>query len=618
MKKVLCSVLATVFLATVLLGSMPFSVAASSGGMTFSSSYTYETAEPLGDLPATFEATLMLPKGLSGRGGVIYGNYPGFGRCVSFEIHHNGNPRLFIDDNGVKDNYSCIFNNVDLRTGDWVHVAIVKDSDNNNVHCYVDGELKQTKSFETPKTADINCRMVLGGDLRSGNVQNFKGTLKNVAVYKDIRTAAEVKSDAKSTKPDKSALTAYYDLSSLSSNKPETIKDQSSDKRDLTLTVPGKRWFTQKDAVTDYAYSFAFVGDTQKVAINDPDKFHYIYDWLVENAEEKNLKFVFGLGDITDKNTAAEWAVAKENIKKLDSVVPYSLVRGNHDGKQNYMDYMSYDEYTNQLGGMYEDNILNCWQTLEVGTIKYLIMCLDYGPSDAVMNWASGVIKDHPDHNVIITTHCYLFRDGTTLDENDVAPPTKAGGGFNNGDHIWDKLVKKHKNIVLVVSGHDPYDNIVVKQAKGNEGNLVTQILIDPQGVDLSDGSTGLVAMFHFSEDGKNIQVEYYSTIKKQFFKEENQISFEIACLGGTAGTSANVGDTSSKADDAASDNASSDDTSVKSDATLSETDESEKGGSNITVIIIAVAAAVIGAAGATAGILIVQKKKKPSSDKSE
>ena len=156
---------------------------------------------------------------------------------------------------------------------------------------------------------------------------------------------------------------------------------------------------------------------------------------------------------------------------------------------------------------------------------------MDYGASDAILNWAADIIESHPNHRVIITTHAYLFRDGTTLDVNDVVPPNKTGandGSKNNGDQMWDKLISQHENIFLVMSGHDPCDNIIVAQDKGVHGNVVTQMLIDPQGVDLEQGATGMVAMLYFSNDGKTLTIENYSTIRDEFYMTSSQMTIEI------------------------------------------------------------------------------------------
>jgi hypothetical protein len=97
---------------------------------------------------------------------------------------------------------------------------------------------------------------------------------------------------------------------------------------------------------------------------------------------------------------------------------------------------------------------------------------------------------------------------------------------------MWDKLISKHENIVLVLSGHDPCDNVVMTQTEGDHGNIVTQMLIDPQGVDAALGVTGLVAMLYFSEDGSHVTVEYYSTVREQFFISTNQFEFDLAVVG--------------------------------------------------------------------------------------
>ena len=37
-----------------------------------------------------------------------------------------------------------------------------------------------------------------------------------------------------------------------------------------------------------------------------------------------------------------------------------------------------------------------------------------------------------------------------------------------------------------------------------------------------------MIAVLYFSEDGKNVTVEYLSPVKNQFFLTENQFSFEL------------------------------------------------------------------------------------------
>ena len=521
-------------------------LAAGNDGMSFTADKVYRGYDPLSAAPLTIEATIQFPAGFSAseRGGVICGNYYyASTNSLSIEIHQNGNPRVyFIEKNGAVHDWK--FDKVNLYTGEWIHLAIVFDHSNDNLLCYVDGELKQTIARGGTYLTAPTDSMVIGGDLRDGNTQYFKGKIQSVSMYSDVRTAADIASDAKATTFAADNLLVAYDLTALAGTTPETIPDVSGNGNDASYIYterPDDRFFTDKAPVTDYAYSIAVVGDTQRLSFANPDKVGNIYDWIVQNQKSKKIQYVVGLGDITENNTDAEWANAMKHIGKLNGVVSYGLVRGNHDlynpaGTNQFDKYTPQIKYEDQIEGCYNGQTYNSYKTLKIGQLDYLFLNLDYGPDDGVLTWAGEVIAAHPNHNVIISTHAYLFRDGTTLDEGDVYPPTKdavfnafPGSKPNNGDHMWDKLVSKYENIVLVLSGHDPCDRIVTTQTKGVNGNTVTQMLIDPQGLDDEvRGGTGMVAMLYFSEDGSQIQVEYISTVKNAYFLEENQFTVKI------------------------------------------------------------------------------------------
>ena len=91
----------------------------------------------------------------------------------------------------------------------------------------------------------------------------------------------------------------------------------------------------------DYAYSFAVVGDTQNLNYydvnNNTTHMNTLYQWLVDNKDAKNIQYVMGVGDITQSwhtgyaQITPEWKHAAGAVAILDGVIPYSLVRGNHD-----------------------------------------------------------------------------------------------------------------------------------------------------------------------------------------------------------------------------------------------------------------------------------------------
>lgn len=292
-------------------------------------------------------------------------------------------------------------------------------------------------------------------------------------------------------------------------------------------------WFAEKEPVTDYAYSMVFVPDTQILLRNDPDNFHKIYDWILDNKEAKNIQYVLGLGDITDYDANDEWRLAYDQITRMDGVVPYSLIIGNHDSTERFNRTFNKEPYISSYEGSYDDKIENTWRTLMIGSIPYLILTLDFLPDDEILEWANGVVEAHPNHNVIVTTHAFLHSDGTPMSEGEGWHTTvDSRVRTNDADDIWEKFVRKHENIVLVVGGHIASDRVVMTQSYGDHDNIVTQVLIDHQDVDEQQGSAGMVCTFYFSADGSKVQVETYSTVRDLYYMPENQFSFELAVVG--------------------------------------------------------------------------------------
>ena len=312
--------------------------------------------------------------------------------------------------------------------------------------------------------------------------------------------------------------------------------------------------FTENsDPATDYAYSFAVVGDTQKLVYNDTyfgtDYTSYIYDWIVQNKKSKKIELVMGLGDITDKDgvdqtaddgidqTDLEWDIAVEQHAKLENAgIPYTLVRGNHDTVAKLdEDFAANPNFTGGEIGYYDGTSLgNYYMKFTIGGHKYMVFVFAFGPHNDILTWASGEIAANPDYKVILTTHAYMYKDGTTLDANNSVPPRKASytSSRNNGNDIWYKLASQHENIIMVLSGHDPSNNIVWRSDLGDNGNTVAQFLIDPQGLDAKENyKTGMVAMFYFSADGSRVEVEYVSTYHSLENKKEYVYNEDVNCF---------------------------------------------------------------------------------------
>ncbi len=513
--------LVLVLLATVCCG---LSVSAEITGATFGKANVYASASPLSQEPATFEATVRFDgtQKYPSRGGVIVGNfYDEKTPCISFEIYTNGAPRLYaIDDTAVVHDY--VFNELTTYLGEWTHVAITVDNAASAITCYINGgEYSQTLEMTAPLQVTMTHSMCIGGDFRLVNEQYFKGEISSVALYSDVRTAREVRGDSFAVKPAMHDLIGYYDLAGAST----TLQDMYGEGIEFTTIPSVQQWVEGYQPITDHDYAFAVMGDTQTLTCYYPDKLPILYDWIVDNTEEQKLKFVFGLGDITDQDTTEEWTLAKSNIIKMNGVVPYSIVRGNHDSTGNYNQYFTLDEYKDVIDGSYKDTMMYTYQKFEIGDLKYLVLAMDINASDEALEWANNVIAEHRDYNVIITTHIYLSTNGEPLPDG---KGTTKYGGVNDCSQWWEKMIKKHENVVLVLSGHVPTNRIITSQREGENGNIVTQMLVDPQTTDKTYEGAGLIALLKFTEGGKRVNVEYYSPIHDKYFMAENQFAFDL------------------------------------------------------------------------------------------
>ena len=304
---------------------------------------------------------------------------------------------------------------------------------------------------------------------------------------------------------------------------------------------PTDGWYLGESKATDYAYSFAVVGDTQKTTGYYSDKLHYIYDWILENAESKKINYVIGLGDIVESNKATrdyEWYVATEQLERLTAAgLNQSIIRGNHDRVSYYDDHITVEKFGKDLDGYYNE-MKNTYRRITIGGVKYLMLTLDLFATDDEVEWAENVIKANPDYNVVLTTHGYFNHGKNNYDLINRVDPTWTEEGTseaaeisNSGQEIFDKLVNKYSNIVLVMCGHryptdhEPY----MRETTRADGSKVVEMMINPQNMETEFGrSFGMLAMLYFSEDGKNVQLEYFSTISEMYYRDKYQFSFEL------------------------------------------------------------------------------------------
>ena len=321
-------------------------------------------------------------------------------------------------------------------------------------------------------------------------------------------------------------------------------------------------WTTEGD-VNDHDFAFAFVGDIQSMTAvdyknsldddpeNDTAYVDTLFSWLANNAESQKIKHVFTLGDLTeyssendpDLSYAAreeggspnasgdkEWTIVKSAISKLDGIVPYSIVRGNHDDYQ-IDTVFGYDAYKSNFNGFYAgeyalsnqadreakyytNSITNSYKLVEIEGIKYIFITLDFNPTRGVVTWLDNILTQYSDYNAIITTHSFIREDlslATAQHLQTVVVAGKAGGAAP--EWIWKNCLSKHSNVMMTVCGHWDAQNVRMTTTEGDNGNQVLHLMVNPQVYDKRVEASGLVFLMRFFDGGKTVKAEYYSTI---------------------------------------------------------------------------------------------------------
>ena len=283
-------------------------------------------------------------------------------------------------------------------------------------------------------------------------------------------------------------------------------------------------------------FTLAIIPDTQIYAYNDPawrrssraEVFVQMTRWISDNAHSHNIRFALHMGDIvTTHDRASEWAVANRAMSQLDGVVPYCFTVGNHDlamvganvrDSTLFNKTFSYRRYERQpwYGGrladdgfLPNDNYDNSYHFFTGAGHKFLIVSLEVGPTDRMLAWADGVIGKHPEHRAIVITHSYM--DGHDVRDRPGGYGYLPPGEANTGEDIWQKLIRKHESVFLVLNGHlsNKQGHRGLLASRGDHGNTVYQLL---SGEDYD----GWLRLLRFVPDKDQIEVKSFSPWKPQ------------------------------------------------------------------------------------------------------
>lgn len=525
-------------------------------GVSFSSATDQLcSAGRLTDIPRTFEATIKLPTDLTGRAGVICGNYMNAGYYdydlgyVNFEIYENGQPRLYWQQGRRGQDpeaQSVVVSGVDLRQDEWVHVAFTFDENTDTVKCYINGTLVSTVDDFVFNPVIPAQALKVGGDYRGTgsktldgtyNSQYFKGEIANISIWSSVRTDEEIAADVQALQggtlsTDGDGLLSAWSFADSTASYFEDLSQNDNDVADFV------DWLAPDFAEGDY--SMVALPDTQFLSERYPDSYTALTQWIVNNQEKYNIQAVMHMGDMVNVGTTAQWTAAKTAMDILDTAgIPWMPMRGNHDPSDGFNSTFPYEAYGSSrawFGGSYEHDVLgqdkldSTYWYVTVGEREYLILSLGWAPSMGALDWAEEIVQNNQDKNVIVTVHAFMYWDGTHLNDEDLDYASAYVSSAMDGSVIWDRL-SKYPNVVLGMGGHIGYPDVIARTDLNGAGKEVTSLLCDAQGIDYTY-NLAMMMLLTFHEDSDEVDVNWYSVCNGKLFRDRNQFTITVPHVG--------------------------------------------------------------------------------------
>ncbi len=279
----------------------------------------------------------------------------------------------------------------------------------------------------------------------------------------------------------------------------------------------------------DPSKSFSFVGipDTHVDFLCSGGRLERMSQWIADNKERLNIRFVAHLGDAGDRrgsgNLQEMHRMARSSLQPiLAAGIPLSVSIGNHDydvgsntrpnSSWNAPNSFGMDLYEDMpgFGGTFEQEsdapgvdpggTANHYITVKATGQDFLLLNLEIGARQKVMDWSEDlVLNRYPNHQVMVFTHSYLTIDGDRVHAGLTYSP-KHYRGFSNepgpeytldAEDQWQQYFRRWPNLRMVHSGHHIRGARQTYQVSaGDAGNRVAEWFYNWQewGYDAAEG----------------------------------------------------------------------------------------------------------------------------------
>lgn len=496
-----------------------------------SNEYNYQIRNDGFISPDSIEAWVRLP--VASTGGTILGS--GYSVLLSLNVDIYGKVGIKWNQTEVVHTFSDSTNIADNK---WHHVAVVRTKQ--KFTYYLDGDVEGVFEQKSSRSKDDMAFNVGCGKMKVANRKPLEGFVKQVSIYEGAITEEQIEKDMLDKEITKEDV--ICEDVELFGN---WVLGDYWTERYIENTVQGggratlfsfDKMVKEDTSYGEYDYSFAIFPDIQLMNNYNPDKLNRQIQWLADHKEEMNFEFAMFVGDLSDFGQKPElYERAASAMSRLDNIVPYCFVPGNHDYDDNaktrsqvyFNTYFPVSKHSQMpgFGGLFEeDSMANSYYTFEIGEVKWLVLNLEYKPRMSVLRWANVIIEAHPDHRVIMETHSYLTNEGLFSSVESV------GNEGNGGKDIFHNLMVKHPNVFLGVGGHEGMDEAFQRIDYGEKGNRIISMLTDLQGSNYNgDIWIDPFLIVHVNEEKKTMMFKYFSPEEDRIYNVQGQYEINFA-----------------------------------------------------------------------------------------
>jgi hypothetical protein len=233
------------------------------------------------------------------------------------------------------------------------------------------------------------------------------------------------------------------------------------------------------------AYTFAdftigVIPDTQRLSETNSggELIKAMNRFFVDRKDELNVVFVAALGDMTENSYNSEWTRVKAAYDVyLPAGIPFAPCHGNHDDISDINAWFPVSDFENTpaWGGSRNGGIENAYYLFSVEGMNFVLVMIEYTPSNNDINWANDIFEQYEDRRGIVASHDIWASniESDVIKQNDNIFMSVQGHrtGFDDGEHHWTTTSP---------CGHTQHQILTDYQARPNKGAIIRYYTFKP------------------------------------------------------------------------------------------------------------------------------------------